>query len=1063
MQNSNDSKPARLQEISQFCAWFVIVLAGCVLTGWVLDIPSLQSLLPGSARMKPNAAVGFLLAGAALLAGAKSADEDASIRRHGSLVLALLVILLGLLTIGEHLLDKDIGIDRLIGTAPPADSIDARSGRMAFATALGFVMIGLALVLGDTRWRGAGQALALFAHIIGLLALLGYLYDARSLYGDFAYSSVALPTALAFMVISAGVLLSRSQVGMVGMVFGATAGGVLARRLLPLAILAPLLVGWLHIQADRRGILDPELGVAIVQLTFIILFSTFILRTADVLRRGEDRRLAAEEALSARETQLRIFIEHAPASLAMFDCDMCYLAVSRRWLDDYALGNRDILGQCHYDIFPDLPERWREAHRRGLAGEVVRADEDPFVRANGNVLWLRWEVRPWRLANGEVGGIVIFTEDISHLKVAERNLRLSRQDLQQAQKVGKIGSWRLDVRRNELTWSPENHRIFGVEEGTEMTYEFFLSRVHPDDRAYVDSEWKAALRGSPYDIEHRLLVDGEVKWVRERAELEFAIDGSLQGGFGTTQDISDRKILETRLLKALDDAHRQTRAKSAFLATMSHEIRTPLNVIIGLGQLLRREITNPGQVRKLEQLAANSDHLLAVINDILEFSKIEAEKIELNNADFLLGMVIKRVTRMLEGRAREKGLSLITNASAAVYNLRLEGDALRLAQILINLCSNAIKFTDQGTVTMSIACLSEDERSVSLHFSIADTGCGITREDQQYLFQPFMQGDSAIAGNHGGTGLGLAISQRLVALMGGRIEVASRPGGGSTFSFEIALKRAAARVAIPIVAAPGCSFQGRRLLVAEDHPQSQEILLEMLEDLGCEVDIASDGAEAVECAQTRAYDLILMDMQMPRMDGIAATRAIRALPGHSETPIVALTANAFAEDRERCLAAGMTAHLAKPVTTTVLAAALSQRLSPAAVLHPETSSACALPDVLQHIPGLEIASVWRRSPEQVEAYCEQLQRFATGHAEDMSRLRLFLAAGEQMAARSVAHSLKGVAGLLGVTRVASLAEEIEQLLATGSDSTRTLGLAGQCETELANLAEALRHRKRPQE
>jgi PAS domain S-box-containing protein len=1069
MQNPYESRKAVFQRASRFCGPAVAALGAVVLIGWALDVASLKGLRPGLATMKANTAMGFLLAGVALFAIGRVAESKASAWRLVHSVLATAVMLLGLLTVGEYVLAQDLGIDQLIFTVPPDDT-DHAPGRMAFATALGFTMTGLALLLvGRPQWV-AGQAAALVAHLIGLLAVLGYLHDVTSLYAVFAYSSMAVHTALGFMVVTAGVLMSRPQDGLMGVVVSETSGGLMARRLLPLAVFAPVLITWVSHERELQGLQDARFGAIVEDLVYIVLFGILILRTAHVLRRGDERYSATQEMLrrqaaqlSERETQLRLFIEHAPASLAMFDRDMRYLAVSHRWMDDYGLDRRDILGHSHYEIFPDIPETWREVHRRGLAGEIVRANEDRFERADGKVHWVRWEVRPWRLTSGEVGGIVIFTEEISDLKQAEQNLRISQQDLQHAQTVGKIGSWRLDVRRNQLTWSPENHRIFGVPEGTSMTYEFFLSCVHPEDRAYVAHEWAAALKGKPYDVEHRLLVNGQVKWVRERAELELGDDGSLLGGFGTTQDINDRKALEASLLEARDEAQRQTRAKSLFLATMSHEIRTPLSVIIGLGYLLRRDITNPMQARKLDQLCAHSDHLLALVSDVLDLSKIESEELALSHADFLLGTVIKQVTRLLEGKAHDKGLRLTTDVSSSLPGLSLEGDALRLAQVLINLCGNAIKFTRCGSVCLSITRLDEDDASVRLRFSVSDTGCGIAPEDQAHLFQPFVQLDGSTTRNHDGTGLGLAISQRLVALMGGRIKVESQLGVGSTFSFDIVLKRAAARADAVPAPASVLDFRSQRVLFAEDHPQSQEIVLEMLEDLGCEVDVAGNGAEAVECAQARAYDLILMDMQMPRMDGISATGAIRALPGYGETPIIAMTANAFAEDRQRCLAAGMTDHLAKPVTAAVLTATLGKWLP--AVAAPPSEAPCGTPLAysLQQLPGLEVASTWLRSPERAEAYCEHVERFATGHAEDMSRLCMHLASGKREAARGLAHNLKGMAGLIGATRIALLAGAIEQILVAGLDTARARELADECEAELANLAHALRNMKAAQE
>jgi PAS domain S-box-containing protein len=243
---------------------------------------------------------------------------------------------------------------------------------------------------------------------------------------------------------------------------------------------------------------------------------------------------------AVNDTQFQLFLEHAPAAVAMFDRDMRYLAASRRWLDDYRL-NDAVLSRSHYEVFPEIPDRWREIHRRALGGEVLEAEEDRFERADGVVQWLRWEARPWRTADGEIGGIVIFSEDVTERKRSEEALRQSREDFARAQQVGQIGWWRLDTMKNVLSWSDETYRIFGLPKRSPLTYETFLEAVHPDDREFVDARWKAAIKGEPYDIQHRIVVSGQVKWVREKAFLEYDDKGGLIGGFGVAQDITERK------------------------------------------------------------------------------------------------------------------------------------------------------------------------------------------------------------------------------------------------------------------------------------------------------------------------------------------------------------------------------------------------------------------------------------------------------------------------------------------------------------------------------------------
>ncbi|MDD5249030.1 MAG: PAS domain S-box protein [Rhodocyclaceae bacterium] len=528
------------------------------------------------------------------------------------------------------------------------------------------------------------------------------------------------------------------------------------------------------------------------------------------------------------------------------------------------------------------------------------------------------------------------------------------------------------------------------------------------------------------------------------------------------KNITQRKEAESMLLQAKQSAEAANAAKTAFLANMSHEIRTPLHVIIGLGHLLRRDLADPVQLERLDQLAASSDHLLALINDVLDLSKIEAERLIIDRSDFSLGTVVDQVMRMTEGLAREKGLTLTTVIAPDLRVMTLNGDALRLAQVLINLCGNAIKFTDRGGVRLSLDVLAEDAATVTVGFAVADSGIGIAPEDQARLFQPFQQADSSTTRERGGTGLGLAICQRLVGLMGGTIRVDSCLGAGSNIRFTLVLPRAAGGdAAADVVPSSAADFRGRHVLCAEDHPLSQEILLEMLEDIGCVAEVAADGAEALACARERSYDLILMDMQMPVMDGLAAARAIRALPAHRSTPIIALTANAFAEDRQRCLDAGMNGHLGKPVTPATLAAVLGQWLPNLAVADGAAPCENAMSRALDAIPGLSMPALWRRSAQRLGEYCAQLLDFVQMHGEDMARLRQHVAAGDDDAAHVLAHNLKGIAGLIGARRVAALAGDILQALRAQADAAVVVALANACEAELAGLAEALRRLPEP--
>tara|TARA_B110001454_G_scaffold218046_1_gene244918 strand:- start:27259 stop:29676 length:2418 start_codon:yes stop_codon:yes gene_type:complete len=766
---------------------------------------------------------------------------------------------------------------------------------------------------------------------------------------------------------------------------------------------------------------------------------------------NEGKRRAMDE-LESSEHRLRMFVEQCPYSVAMLDKDMRYLFCSDQWFVSHKIEKRPVRGLSHYDLFPTSAKR-RDIHLRCLAGAVEKNEGEKFM-INGSWHWYRWEIRPWYNDENDIGGVILYSEDITEKQRHQDRLRENEQKfltiyensplpksllswpdgrfcdvnsawtelfefskeevlgkttielgIVQDEKEREVARQRLKDHRNsrnlemklytksgrqlvvtnngsvfelngekyliltqmditenkklerqlaatfnqagvgiahvspEGKWLRVNRKIceiVGYTE-TELLNLSFQQITHPDDLNQDISLLNQMLNHEidQYTMEKRYIKkDQSTVWVNLTVALVWKQNGQPDYFISIIEDIDLRKQAEkdrADLAVREHSAQVASKLKSEFLSNVSHEIRTPINGVIGMTGLLSDTNLSSEQQDYVNTIRRSGETLLTVINDILDFSKIEAGKLDFEMIDFNLSDAIEDVRKTLIFSADKKNIKFSTDI-ASNMPVAFKGDPGRLKQVLFNLIGNAIKFTNKGSVSLCAYPIYETDVEAHIKFEVKDTGIGIPIEIQDRLFRPFTQGDASTHRHFGGTGLGLTICKSLIEKMNGHISIQSEEGSGSTFTFDITLKKSSikplkkAETEVPL--ASSSRTRKARILVAEDNLVNQLITTKMLQKLGYHADAVANGKEVLKTLNEIPYDLILMDCQMPEMDGYEASRIIRQSKEfpYCNIPILALTANAMAGEAKVCRSAGMNDHIAKPVTIEKLGQILEKYL-----------------------------------------------------------------------------------------------------------------------------------------
>jgi signal transduction histidine kinase/CheY-like chemotaxis protein/PAS domain-containing protein len=968
---------ARCRALSIAFALLAFCIGGAVLFGWILDNQFLKRIHPSLVNMKANTAVCLMLAAVSVLL---VQEGSSPLRRRISQGCAAIVALVGLVTLSEHLFGWNVGLDQLLFRESAAEAGLSSPGRMGVAASLDFLLLGTALsflAARSRRWFRASNISVLLVVAITLFVFLHYFYGIEEVEPIAPYLTIALHTVVAFLSLSAAILLTQPERGIGAALLDNSPGAVVARRMWP-AFLIVILLGWIRTITRDAGWFSSGFATAVFVLAILLLLVGLTWWTAMSLNRTDQERRLAGVALRDSQARLAALLEQLPVGIGLTDRNG-YFLIRNSVLNDFA-------GDRLSPLDPVLRERWRAwdadgrlldpaewPSARAIRGEAVSpGTEMLYTTAEGKQIWTRVLSVPFRDEHDEMAGVIVVVQDIDEQRRAENRLevifhvseliRTLEDPYELSYAVAKTIGTHLNVRRclfNETDVERDleivhrdycdgadsvagEHRISEYSSLTSSDMETGKTVVNNDsktdprtaadyhksyeangERAYVavplmrEGKWVGSLWASG---------DQPRQWTREDVSLLQTVAERTWSAIEKLRAEAERERLLQSEQEARDAAEKANQLKDEFLATLSHELRNPLNVIVGYSELLLRmpEVEKSERLVEMGQaLRRNAQSQSQLINDLLDLSRLQRGKVSLNQETVSLAAIIDNAVETVRAEAATKAVDIRLNVGDQL--LLVDGDRLRLQQIAWNLLNNAVKFTPpDGSIEIGLS--SEYDNAVLV---VTDTGQGIDPAFLPHVFEMFRQADGSNRRRHGGLGIGLALVQQLVQLHGGTISAASDgPNKGSRFTVRLPLLRETTTLTSPEAGSSEALqlavFSLKSFLIVDDSEDSIAMLQELLKISGANVMTATNGADALRIAGDNEFDVILSDISMPEMDGFEFLLRLRQIDGRQAVPVVAITGFGRSDDIKRAHAAGFYSHLTKPLNLEALAEVMEQ-------------------------------------------------------------------------------------------------------------------------------------------